>query len=127
MSLPTAIAVAELVVIVLLVLLALRLRHRYEAIKLKFRTPMPSVLPRDFDPRFRETEIGPTLDAEVTLSVERHLHGADVHLSAHDGESFVGREESEDMYASIDLVVDKIRNQLVRNRGRRSAAKHGEE
>jgi predicted O-methyltransferase YrrM len=67
LSLPTAIALAELVVIVLLVLLALRLRHRYQAIKLKFRTPMPSVLPRDFDPRFRETEIGPTLDAEVTL------------------------------------------------------------
>jgi hypothetical protein len=66
-STAAAIAVAELVVIVLLVLLALRLRHRYEAIKLKFATPMPSVLPRDFDPRFRETDIGPTLDAEVTI------------------------------------------------------------
>jgi predicted O-methyltransferase YrrM len=62
-----AIAVAEFVVIVLLALLALRLRHRYQALKLKFRTPMPSVLPRDFDARFRETEIGPTLEAEVTL------------------------------------------------------------
>lgn len=67
MNLATAIALAEFVFIVLLVLLALRLRHRYEAIKLKFRTPMPSILPRDFDPRFRESEIGPTLDAEVTL------------------------------------------------------------
>ncbi len=67
------------------------------------------------------------LDAEVTFSVERHLHAADVRLSAHDGESFIGREESEDMYASIDLVVAKIRTQLVRARGRRSAAKHGEE
>jgi len=67
------------------------------------------------------------LDAEVTLSVERHLHCADVHLSTHDGKSIVGRDESEDMYASIDLVVDKIRSQLVRTRGRRSSAKHGEE
>ena len=67
------------------------------------------------------------LDAEITLSVERHLHGADVHLSAHDGETFVGREESEDMYASIDVVVDKIRKQIVRTRGKRSAGKHGED
>jgi len=63
----TTIAIVELVIIVLLALLALRLRHRYQALKLKFRTPMPSLLPRDFDPRFRETEIGPTLDSEVTI------------------------------------------------------------
>ena len=66
------------------------------------------------------------LDAEVTLSVERHLHCADVHLSTHAGETFQGRDESEDMYASIDLVVDKIRKQLVRNRGRRNAGLHEE-
>jgi putative sigma-54 modulation protein len=59
------------------------------------------------------------LDVEVTLSVERYLHGADVHLSAHDGESFVGREESEDMYASIDGVVEKLEKQVEKVRSKR--------
>lgn len=53
------------------------------------------------------------LTAAVTFSVERHLHCVD--LSIHSGaESYLAREEQEDMYASIDLVVDKIRNQLRR-------------
>ena len=67
MNITFAIAAAELVVIVLLVLLSLRLRQRYETVRLKFSTPMPSILPRDFDPRFRENALGCTLDAEVTL------------------------------------------------------------
>lgn len=53
------------------------------------------------------------MTAAVTFSVERHLHCID--LSVHSGsESYLAREEQEDMYASIDLVVDKIRNQLRR-------------
>ena len=64
------------------------------------------------------------LDVEVTLSVERHLHCADVHLSTHSGETLQGRDESDDMYASIDLVVDKIRKQLVRTSGRRASRIH---
>lgn len=56
------------------------------------------------------------LDAEVTLSMARHLHCVDVNLST-GGDTYVGHEESEDMYASIDLVVDKIRKQLVRQKG----------
>jgi putative sigma-54 modulation protein len=55
------------------------------------------------------------MDAVVTFSVERHLHCVD--LSIHAGsESYLGREEQEDMYASIDLVVDKIRHQLRRTK-----------
>jgi putative sigma-54 modulation protein len=56
------------------------------------------------------------LDAEITLSLERHLHCIDVNLTA-DGEVFVGREESEDPYASIDKVIDKIRKQVTRAKG----------
>ncbi len=52
-------------------------------------------------------------DAHVVLSLERHLHHADITI--HSG-SFVlrGREKSEDMYASLDLAMDKIERQLRR-------------
>lgn len=53
------------------------------------------------------------LDATVTFSVERHMHCVDVNLHA-GGENFLGREEQEDMYASINLVVDKLRHQVRR-------------
>jgi len=55
------------------------------------------------------------LDAECTVSMERHLHCIDVNLTA-DGEIFMGREESEDMYASIDKAIDKIRKQVTRTK-----------
>jgi putative sigma-54 modulation protein len=53
------------------------------------------------------------LEAHVTFSLERHLQCVDVSFSA-DGERYQGRAEQEDMYASIDLVVDKIQRQLHR-------------
>jgi len=51
------------------------------------------------------------LDCEVTLSKERHLHMVDVHLHA-DGRRYDGHDESEDMYASIDLCLDKLDRQV---------------
>jgi putative sigma-54 modulation protein len=56
-------------------------------------------------------------DAHVVLSLERHLHHADITI--HSG-TFVlrGREKSEDMYASIDLAMDKIERQLRRYKER---------
>lgn len=56
------------------------------------------------------------LDIEVTFAVERHLHTVDVHLVS-GPENYRGRESSQDMYASIDLVVDKIRAQLNTSKG----------
>ena len=52
-------------------------------------------------------------EAHVVRSVEKHLHHADI--SVRSG-SFImrGRERSEDMYASIDLAVEKIEKQLKR-------------
>jgi putative sigma-54 modulation protein len=55
------------------------------------------------------------LDAEITLSSERHLHCIDINLTA-DGEVYMGRDESEDIHASIDMVVDKIRKQVTRTK-----------
>ncbi|MFT3838399.1 MAG: ribosome-associated translation inhibitor RaiA [Myxococcaceae bacterium] len=56
-------------------------------------------------------------EAHVVLSLERHLHHADITI--HSG-AFVlrGREKSEDMYASIDLAMDKIERQLRRYKER---------
>ena len=56
-------------------------------------------------------------EAHVVLSLERHLHHADI--TVHSG-SFVlrGREKSEDMYASLDLAMDKIERQLRRYKDR---------
>lgn len=52
-------------------------------------------------------------EAHVVLSLERHLHHADI--SIHSGNFLLrGKERSEDMYASIDLAMDKIERQLKR-------------
>ncbi|MCZ7686290.1 MAG: ribosome-associated translation inhibitor RaiA [Sandaracinaceae bacterium] len=51
------------------------------------------------------------LEADVVLSTERHLHCVELSIRA-DGERFAGRHESEDMYASVDLVVDKVDRQV---------------
>jgi putative sigma-54 modulation protein len=56
-------------------------------------------------------------EAHVVLSLERHLHHADITITSG---PFVlrGREKSEDMYASIDLAMDKIKRQLRRYKER---------
>lgn len=52
-------------------------------------------------------------EAHVVLGLERHLHHADITIQA--GRWVLrGREKSEDMYASIDLAMDKIERQLRR-------------
>lgn len=55
------------------------------------------------------------IDASVTLSTERHLHCVDVSVVA-GPKRFSAQEESEDMYASIDLAMDKIDGQVRREK-----------
>ena len=56
-------------------------------------------------------------EAHVTLSLERYLHQADINL--HAGHFHVrGKEKSEDMYASIDMAIDKIERQLKKHKER---------
>jgi len=55
------------------------------------------------------------LDAELTLSLERHQFCTDLNVTA-DGLVYMGREESEDLHTSIDKVVNKIRTQVTRNK-----------
>jgi putative sigma-54 modulation protein len=56
-------------------------------------------------------------EANVVLSLERHLHQADITLTSG---PFVlrGREKSEDMYASIDKAMERIEKQLRRYKDR---------
>jgi len=62
------------------------------------------------------------LTADVTISMERHLHVVDISVTA-DGGRFAGREESDDMYSSIDLCLDKIDRQVREAKATQTARK----
>ncbi|MEM7436380.1 MAG: ribosome-associated translation inhibitor RaiA [Myxococcota bacterium] len=51
------------------------------------------------------------IHAEVTFSTERHLHRVDLTLTG-DGHQYAVHGDSEDMYATIDLVLDKVDRQV---------------
>lgn len=65
------------------------------------------------------------MTAQVTLSFEKLKQSAEVRLSS-GGEHYEAHEASEDIYASIDKVVDKLERQIqgakgtVRSRARRA-------
>jgi putative sigma-54 modulation protein len=64
------------------------------------------------------------MKGQVTLSCEKKLHRAEVDL--HSGaEHYHASEESEDMYASIDLVCDKLERQIRAARKASTSRKKG--
>jgi len=56
-------------------------------------------------------------EAHVVLRVEKNRQIAEVSLRS-DGHDFAGREESEDLYASIDKLTDALAQQLRRHKDR---------
>lgn len=56
------------------------------------------------------------LDVEVTFSQERYQFNTYVKVNT-DGLLCIGHEESEDIYASVDKVIDKVRTQVIRSKG----------
>src|SRR4051812_9658244 len=64
------------------------------------------------------------MTAQVTLSVEGLEHVADVNIHA-GGAHFHAKERSEDMYASIDMVLDKLERQIEHQKGAGIAKKRG--
>ncbi len=56
--------------------------------------------------------------AHVTFEVVRHEHKVHVHLAAGDGFGLEVEASSEDMYASVDLMVDKLASQLKKHKER---------
>lgn len=57
------------------------------------------------------------IDAQVTLSVERGFHRIEVTIPLN-GMFLRGEESTGDMYASIDLVVEKLERQIERYKGK---------
>src|SRR5690349_4762235 len=51
------------------------------------------------------------LHGQVTLSCQKTLHLAEVEVRA-GGQHYIAKESSEDMYASIDKVIDKLERQI---------------
>jgi putative sigma-54 modulation protein len=54
------------------------------------------------------------ISVDVVLSVEKKRQIADLHAHLTNKKTITAREESPDMYASIDKAVDRLRRQLVK-------------
>lgn len=65
------------------------------------------------------------MDIQVNLEVQRNLHIAEVLVDVK-GVFLKGYEKSEDMYASIDIAVDKIEKQLIKYKERLKDRKNAE-
>jgi putative sigma-54 modulation protein len=64
--------------------------------------------------KFKRYLEGP-LEAHVVLALEKFRHLADITINSN-GRMIKGREENADMYAAIDLVMDKLDMQLRKHR-----------
>ena len=62
------------------------------------------------------------MEASVVLSVERYLQACDITISSN-GRTYKGREETDDMYTSIDRAMDKIERQIDKSKGRARASR----
>lgn len=54
-------------------------------------------------------------EANVVLSVEKFRHIAEINIIG-DRLSINGKEETEDMYSAIDMVLDKLEKQIKKNK-----------
>jgi len=65
----------------------------------------------------RYFEAPPTSDVHITLSVNKALHTVEVTIPI-SGVTLRAEERSEDMYASIDLVIEKLERQIRKHKTR---------
>ncbi len=65
------------------------------------------------------------LDVHINLDVEKNMHIAEIFVNVK-GMFLKGIEKSEDMYASIDMAVDKIERQLVKYKEKLHTRKNAE-
>jgi ribosomal subunit interface protein len=69
-----------------------------------------------------EKYLDAVIDAEAVLTVEKFRHRAEI-LIVSDGLKIKAEEETEDMYAALDMVVDKLEKQIKRHREKLKAHK----
>ena len=62
------------------------------------------------------------LEANITLSAEKHRQIAEVNILAN-RVAVNGKEETDDMYSSIDLVMDKVERQVRRHKEKKTRRK----
>lgn len=62
---------------------------------------------------------------DINLEIQKNMHIAEVLVDAK-GMFLKGYEKSEDMYASIDIAVDKIEKQIIRYKEKIKTHKHVE-
>ena len=63
------------------------------------------------------------ISVDVVLSVEKERQIADFHAHLTNRKSISAREESTDMYASIDRAIDRLKRQLVKVKDQRQGAR----
>ncbi|WP_419662748.1 ribosomal protein S30Ae/sigma54 modulation protein [Desulfosarcina variabilis str. Montpellier] len=54
-------------------------------------------------------------EANVVLSIEKFRHSAEIHIIG-DRLAINGKEETEEMYSAIDMVLDKLEVQIKKNK-----------
>ena len=62
-------------------------------------------------------------EANVVLKVEKFRHIAEISVSG-DRMKINGKEETEDMYSAIDMVLDKLEKQIKKNKEKINSKKH---
>ena len=62
------------------------------------------------------------VNAHIIFELEKYRHAVEVTIHVN-GRDFNGREVSEDMYASVDRVVEKLEVQIRRYKGKRFSKK----
>jgi len=67
-----------------------------------------------------ERHIDKITNVQVTLSIEKQRQIADATMHIAGAELFA-QSESQDMYASIDALVDKLDRQILKHKGKQEA------
>ena len=70
--------------------------------------------------------VGTPADVAVVLSLEKHRHQAEITLNTN-GITVNAKDVTEDMYAAIDLAVDKLERQVKKHKEKIKDHKPGEE